>query len=299
MRLSRDATTGALLWRLTMKWRAAVERAVTPLGLTHAQYTLLGWLYSHTQRHAEPPSQRQLADYTGLDPVYVSKLVRALERAGFVDRATHPADPRAVQLRLTAEGLDVVHRAVAVVHDLLEELTAPIGGLAGRRNQELMDTLRTLLGDAGDNREDNTMTQPTTTPFGQEIGVASAAGRRILLALLAKDELDFPQWLTMTIVNNEGPRSRDALHTRLTEGLFLESTDAIERLEARGVLRVESAAVELTGAGQARYDRIAALVRDIGAQLLDGVSPDDVATTRRVLHTYTERAAELGTGVGS
>src|SRR5437660_1750431 len=115
MKPSEHATTGSLLWRLTMKWRAAVERAVAPLGLTHAQYTLLGSLYGHTLRHRNPPSQRELADYTGLDPVYVSKLVRALERAGFVDRATHPADPRAVEVRITEHGVDVIRRAIAIV----------------------------------------------------------------------------------------------------------------------------------------------------------------------------------------
>lgn len=139
-----------------MKWRAAVERAVTPLGLTHAQYTLLGSLYSHTSRHRQPPSQRELADYTGLDPVYVSKLIRALERAGFVDRATHPADPRAVEVRITEQGVDVWQRAFAIVTELLDELTAPIGGTASRRNQELKETLRTLLGDPRDTREETT-----------------------------------------------------------------------------------------------------------------------------------------------
>lgn len=154
MPTSEHATTGALLWRLTMKWRAAVERAVTPLGLTHAQYTLLAWLYAHTRRHDQPPSQRELADYSGLDPVYVSKLIRALEGAGFVDRATHPADPRAVQVRITEHGAGVVRRAVVIVHDLLEELTAPIGGLASQRNREFTETLRILLGDPGHNREE-------------------------------------------------------------------------------------------------------------------------------------------------
>src|ERR1700716_4051500 len=120
------------------------------------------------------------------------------------------------------------------------------------------------------------MTKPSTTPFGQDIGVASAGGRQILLALLAKDQLEFPEWLTMTTVNNEDARSRDALGARLTEGLFLDSTDAIGRLESRGVLREESGVIELTDDGQALYDRLIAAVRGFSVQLLDGVSPDDV-----------------------
>ena len=34
---SEKATPGFLVWRLSMKWRVAVDRAVAPLGLTHAQ----------------------------------------------------------------------------------------------------------------------------------------------------------------------------------------------------------------------------------------------------------------------
>jgi DNA-binding MarR family transcriptional regulator len=143
---------GYLLWRVTLEWVAAVDRAVAPFGLTHAQYSLLASLYGWSSTGATP-TQRELADYTGLDPVYVSKLIRALERAGFVDRATHPADPRAVQVRITEEGAEVVLRAVAIVHELLEELTAPIGGMTSRRNQEFTETLRTLLGDPQNTKE--------------------------------------------------------------------------------------------------------------------------------------------------
>ena len=45
-------TTGFLLWRLTTRWRAAVDRALAPMGLTHAQYTLLASLYGYTAHQA-------------------------------------------------------------------------------------------------------------------------------------------------------------------------------------------------------------------------------------------------------
>ena len=40
-----------------------------------------------------------------------------------------------------------MRRAVRIVHDLLDELTAPIGGLAGEPNRQLNDLLQQLLGD--------------------------------------------------------------------------------------------------------------------------------------------------------
>lgn len=112
--MTPDGTaTGRLLWQVTTRWRAAVDRAVAPLGLTHAQYVLLGSLYGLSQSGARP-SQRELADFAGLEPIYVSKLVRALESAGMLVRSEHPADPRAFQLDLTEKGTAVIREAVTV-----------------------------------------------------------------------------------------------------------------------------------------------------------------------------------------
>ncbi|CAM5250393.1 hypothetical protein SGRIM128S_08933 [Streptomyces griseomycini] len=83
------ATPGFLVWRLSMKWRVAVDRAVAPLGLTHAQYSVVATLHG-MRRSGERPSQRRLADHTGLEPLYVSKLARALEAAGLLERTRTP-----------------------------------------------------------------------------------------------------------------------------------------------------------------------------------------------------------------
>jgi DNA-binding MarR family transcriptional regulator len=127
-----------------MKWRAAVDRAVASLGLTHAQYSVLASLYGMTQS-GERPSQRELADHTGLEPIYISKLVRALEDVGLVERTEHPTDSRAVQLTLTRRGRDTAERAIAEVLDLQEQLTAPLGGTRSARIRELIDSLQSLL----------------------------------------------------------------------------------------------------------------------------------------------------------
>ncbi|WP_371563833.1 MarR family winged helix-turn-helix transcriptional regulator [Streptomyces canus] len=141
---SEGATPGFLVWRLSMKWRVAVDRAVAPLGLTHAQYSLVASLYG-MQRAGERPSQRRLADRTGLEPLYVSKLARSLESAGLLERTRDPRDPRAVQLALTEEGRARTLRAIKVVQGLLEQLLAPLGGLDSARTREFQRELATLL----------------------------------------------------------------------------------------------------------------------------------------------------------
>ncbi|MET7418212.1 MarR family transcriptional regulator [Dactylosporangium sp. NPDC005555] len=132
-------TPGFLVWRLSMKWRVAVDRALGPLGLTHAQYSLLASLYGMS---SERPSQRQLADHTGLEALYVSKLARTLEAAGLLDRLPDPSDTRAVQLVLTPHGHEVTGQAVGIVRDLMEQLLAP---LPADRRSAFVDDLNALL----------------------------------------------------------------------------------------------------------------------------------------------------------
>ncbi|WP_042374944.1 MarR family winged helix-turn-helix transcriptional regulator [Streptacidiphilus neutrinimicus] len=141
---SPGPTPGFLVWRLSMKWRVAVDRALAPHGLTHAQYSLLGSLLG-MQLSGRQPTQRELADHAGLEPLYVSKLARTLEGAGLVTRTPHPTDTRAVRLSLSDHGRETTERAVAIVHDLLDRQFAPLGGLDSPRTGAFARELTALL----------------------------------------------------------------------------------------------------------------------------------------------------------
>ena len=132
------------MWRVTNRWRAAVDRGLAPVGLTHVQYALLATLYG-MGREGLTPSQRELGERAGFEPMYVSKVARGLEQAGLLERARHPHDPRAFGLALTEHGQEVIGRAIPIVAGLHAELTAPIGGPEGARAQELAEVLRILL----------------------------------------------------------------------------------------------------------------------------------------------------------
>src|SRR6266545_1907620 len=147
MATEHGPTTGSLVWQLAMRWRTKVDRAVAPFGLTHAQYSALGSLSAMT-RKGLTPSQRDLADYTGLGPIYVSKLVRSLEANGLVTRQTDAADTRIVRLALTDHGGDTIRQAMGVVRKLDRRLTASLGGPQGTRTCALKLTLQTLLEEA-------------------------------------------------------------------------------------------------------------------------------------------------------
>ncbi|MEE2038712.1 MarR family transcriptional regulator [Nocardiopsis sp. CT-R113] len=142
--MSATPTPGHLVWRLSIKWRVAVDQALAPLGLTHAQYVLLSSLYG-MERAGERPSQRELADHTGLEALYTSKLARALESAGLVRRDRDPEDTRAVRLSLTEAGDAAVRPAMRTVRNLLDRLMAPLGGLGDPRAEALSRDLAVLL----------------------------------------------------------------------------------------------------------------------------------------------------------
>ncbi|MGW6195319.1 MarR family winged helix-turn-helix transcriptional regulator [Kribbella sp. NPDC055110] len=138
------ATPGHLVWRLSMKWRVAVDRALAPRGLTHAQYVMLASLYG-LERDGRVPSQRELADHTGMEALYVSKLVRSLDADGLVRRTRDAKDTRTLRLELTAKGRETIEPAIAEVAALLDKLLAPFGGRRGARTKNFVRDLTELL----------------------------------------------------------------------------------------------------------------------------------------------------------
>ncbi|MFF0345532.1 MarR family winged helix-turn-helix transcriptional regulator [Kribbella sp. NPDC004875] len=139
-----SATPGHLVWRLSMKWRVAVDRALEPRGLTHAQYVMLASLYG-LERDGQAPSQRELADHTGLEALYVSKLARSLDADGLIQRTRDAVDTRTMRLELTAKGRDTIEPAIGDVAALLDKLLAPLGGPRGSRTKDFVRDLTDLL----------------------------------------------------------------------------------------------------------------------------------------------------------
>lgn len=135
---------------------------MAPLGLTSSQYGVLASLYAFSLGHSQP-SQRELADFTGLEPMHVSKLIRALERAGLVERAGDPRDSRAHRLTVTSRGVEVITTARARILELEDERLAPLGGRNSEQSVAFANTVEMLLRHAADMRHDRPL-QPSERP---------------------------------------------------------------------------------------------------------------------------------------
>jgi DNA-binding MarR family transcriptional regulator len=77
--------------------------------------------------------------------MHVSKLIRGLERTGLVERNSNPSDTRAMQLRVTARGAEVVAAARRIVLSMEDQRLAPLGGAQSKQSDALRRTLLTLL----------------------------------------------------------------------------------------------------------------------------------------------------------
>ena len=298
--MAERVTTGFLLWRVTMKFRAAVDRTLADLGLTHAQYSLLASLYG-LARAGTRPSQRELADHTGLEPIFVSKLARALEQVGLLNRTPHPADPRAVALALTERGTDVVTVAIERVRARQDELLAPIGGTDSARNQELAATLAALLDSSTRATTRPTGRQPVSSPVpaltGQDIGEAEGAVRGLLEEVLSGTECTADQYILLRVLTLRPSMSRAELEAFLNSQrqLRLDLNEASALLDGmvRAGLITPDSPVQPTERGARLYVALADAVREVTGRLYAGLDPADLAIAKVVLGQLAERATAL------
>lgn len=126
---SPSDSPGFLLWRVSLRWQREVTAALRPLGLTHVQFVLLAVLWWVGPRE-DAPTQRELAQAAGTDPMMTSQVVRALEARGLVERRPDPYDRRVRRLVLTPEGHELAERGVQAVEGADARFFHPADGPA-------------------------------------------------------------------------------------------------------------------------------------------------------------------------
>ena len=129
---------GFLLWKISNAWQRQQREALLPFGLTHSQFVLLAtatWFSA-----SETLTQARLAELSGVDPMTTSQILRTLESAELVERHTHPDDPRAKAIGVTAAGMKKARAALVVV----EETDAAFFARLGRKAPQLVELLKEL-----------------------------------------------------------------------------------------------------------------------------------------------------------
>jgi DNA-binding MarR family transcriptional regulator len=137
-----------------------------------------------------------------------------------------------------------------------------------------------------------------TPPLTQFIGRTERTLRALMDLVLADAGGTFHQWVALNFTAAAGGSiDRSQLTARLADALRIDDTAAettIDEMVYEQLLEPASGSVvALSDAGGERYERIRTAIDQITAPLYGDLPPGDVAVTRRVLTTISDRADTL------
>ncbi|WP_417514455.1 MarR family transcriptional regulator [Minwuia sp.] len=121
----REDFTVALV-QLARRWRWRLDRRLEVLDLTQARWAVL----LQISRSGDAPSQRQLAEFIGIEGATLVHILNALAAQGLIERRADPNDRRAKTVHLTPRAHDLIAEIQVVAHQLRLELTE---GLSDRQ----------------------------------------------------------------------------------------------------------------------------------------------------------------------
>ena len=110
-----EDSPGFLLWQLTNQWQQQQRKALRTLGLTHPQFVALAGTLWLNNIHKEGVSQNQVAEFTRIDKMMMSDLVKTLLQKELIERHPHSQDKRAYALTLTVKGHALTLKAIPLV----------------------------------------------------------------------------------------------------------------------------------------------------------------------------------------
>jgi DNA-binding MarR family transcriptional regulator len=138
--VTRDLNTalrfGFLIHDVSRLRRAAVDRALKPLGVTRAQWWVLAFL-----SRRDGMTQTALATDLDMTKVAIGGLLDRMEAAGFVERRADKNDGRARRVFLTRAGTKMVSDIRVSVEAIELEM---VGSISDEALTQAADTLRTL-----------------------------------------------------------------------------------------------------------------------------------------------------------
>ena len=115
-------------------------------GLLGSRYTLTEVRVLYELAHRDRPTAAELSKELGVDPGYLSRILRGFKRRGLISKTRSVADGRQSHLSLTARGRTAFAPLDRRAHD---EIRAMLGDLSEGDQQRLvqaMETIETLLG---------------------------------------------------------------------------------------------------------------------------------------------------------
>jgi DNA-binding MarR family transcriptional regulator len=98
---------GLLLWELANLWQKRMRVELENYDLTHVQFFLLKGLETLCQKQ-DFITQKDLSEFTHIDIMMTSTVLRSLEAKKLIERFPHPTDSRANYLKISKKGMQTL-----------------------------------------------------------------------------------------------------------------------------------------------------------------------------------------------
>ncbi len=112
---SATESPGFLLWKAANLHQRLQRQALSELGISPTQFSLLASSLFLSRKKRGPVSQAEVAEHASLDKMLVSDGTRALLAKKLIVRRRSETDGRAFDVELTAHGVAICNRALRVI----------------------------------------------------------------------------------------------------------------------------------------------------------------------------------------
>jgi len=128
-----DRSLGFVIHEVAQLMRLAFDRKVRDVGLTRAQWMVLGYLLRE-----DGQTQTELAENIEMEKAPTGRLIDRLEQSGWVERRPDPIDKRANRIYKTSK----IDPLILIVQDMTAELyETALSGISISAQQRLIDEL--------------------------------------------------------------------------------------------------------------------------------------------------------------
>ena len=131
-------STGLLFIRTYHKWHGLIKKQLKTIDLTHPQFVVLTTLAA-LLRQQEWVSQTHIAQFSDMDVMTVSQIIRLLVKKELIMREAHPKDSRANIILLTDMGMQKVNRALPLVESIDQAFFGKLENNTETLNQLLIE----------------------------------------------------------------------------------------------------------------------------------------------------------------
>ncbi|MCP1225068.1 MarR family winged helix-turn-helix transcriptional regulator [Sebaldella sp. S0638] len=114
-----DQSVGLVFWRVSVLWQRKVKESLNQLGITHTQFVILATVQELSE-NSIIATQKEISDFSSVDVMTVSSVLRLLEKNGYLERKPHPKDTRANIIIITPKGVETIHTAIPLVENIDE-----------------------------------------------------------------------------------------------------------------------------------------------------------------------------------